>query len=134
MAELHEESYKQGFVDGVKSKVTEELTDVIGALVKGMHEAIVKSSEYIIESVSVEKIDVQPVNRWISVEVKLPEDNSMVLCYCRTTTGEGDLYMLGSYQKDSWFLKTSRIHSTFPNPQMQVLYWRPLPEPPKEEG
>lgn len=48
MAELHEESYKQGYVDGVKSKVA----------VEGMYEAIVKSSERIVESVNVEKIKI----------------------------------------------------------------------------
>lgn len=63
MAELHEESYKQGFVDGVKSKVTEELADVIGSVVEGMYEAIVKSSERIVESVSVEKIKINNVGR-----------------------------------------------------------------------
>ena len=63
MAELHEESYKQGYVDGVKSKVAEELKDVIGAVVEGMYEAIVKSSERIVESVSVEKIKIDNTER-----------------------------------------------------------------------
>ena len=63
MAELHEESYKQGYVDGVKSKVAEELADVITAVVEGMYEAIVKSSERIVESVSVEKIKIDNTER-----------------------------------------------------------------------
>ena len=63
MAELHEESYKQGYVDGVKSKVAEELADVIGAVVEGMYEAIVKSSERIVESVNVDKIKIDNTER-----------------------------------------------------------------------
>ena len=117
MAELHEESYKQGFVDGVKSKVTEELTDVIGELVKGMHEAIVKSSEYIIESVSVEKIDVQP-NRWISVKDRLPEE----IGYYLVVIGNEMLVSIdiAEYSENHW------------HKHDKVLYWQPLPEIPEE--
>lgn len=75
--------------------------------------------------------DVQPV-KWISVNDRLPENGDMVMCYCKTTTGEGNVHMFGCYLKEHWWLKTDRVHATLEMPQMKVMYWLPLPEPPKE--
>lgn len=76
--------------------------------------------------------DVQPVDRWISVEDRLPDKFEYVLCYCKTTTGEGNEFMFGAYHNDTWWLKTCRTYATLEQPQMRVLYWMPLPEPPKD--
>ena len=75
--------------------------------------------------------DVQPVNQWVSVEDRLPEKFEYVLCYCKTTTGEGNEFMFGAYHNDTWWLKTCRTYATLEQPQMRVMYWMPLPEPPK---
>lgn len=76
--------------------------------------------------------DVQPTNQWISVEDRLPDKFEYVLCYCKTTTGEGNVFMFGAYHNDTWWLKTCRTYATLEPPQMRVLYWMPLPEPPKD--
>ena len=77
-------------------------------------------------------VDIQVVDRWISVEDRLPDKFDYVLCYCKTTTGEGNEFMFGAYHNDTWWLKTCRTYATLEQPQMRVMYWMPLPEPPKE--
>lgn len=76
--------------------------------------------------------DVQPVDRWISVKDRLPDKFEYVLCYCKTTTGEGNEFMFGAYHNDTWWLKTCRTYATLEQPQMRVMYWTPLPKPPKD--
>lgn len=76
--------------------------------------------------------DVQSVNRWISVKDRLPDKFDYVLCYCKTTTGEGNVFMYGAYHSDTWWLKTCRTYATLEQPQMRVMYWMPLPEPPQD--
>lgn len=76
--------------------------------------------------------DVQPVSQWISVKDRLPDKFDYVLCYCKTTTGEGNEFMFGAYHNDTWWLKTCRTYATLEQPQMRVMYWMPLPKPPKE--
>lgn len=79
--------------------------------------------------------DVQPVDRWISVDDRLPKNNKIVLCYCKSTTGEGNTYMLGALSNDEfWFFKKENgQYLSFPNLHLKVLYWQPLPEPPMED-
>ena len=69
--------------------------------------------------------------QWISVEERLPNKFDYVLCYCKTTTGEGNDFMFGAYHNDTWWLKTCRTYATLEQPQMRVMYWMPLPEPPR---
>lgn len=75
-----------------------------------------------------------PVNRWISVGDKQPENNKLVLCYAQSTTGEGCCYILGTLSNDEfWFLQANDgQHLSFPNLHLVVTHWMPLPEPPKE--
>lgn len=80
----------------------------------------------------IELADVQPVNHWISVKDRLPDKFDYVLCYCKTTTGEGNEFMFGAFHNDTWWLKTCRTYATLEQPQMRVMYWMPLPEPPKD--
>ena len=75
--------------------------------------------------------DVQPIDRWISVDDRLPDKFDYVLCYCKTTTGEGNEFMFGAYHNDTWWLKTCRTYATLEQLQMRVMYWMPLPEPPR---
>lgn len=78
-------------------------------------------------------IDVQPVDRWISVEDKLPIEQGPVLCYARSTTGEGNYRILGTLRNgEFWFLQVDGTQLSFPNLCLEVTHWMPLPEPPKE--
>ena len=79
--------------------------------------------------------DVKPVDRWISVKDRLPEENILVLCYARSTTGEGNNYFLGALAHgEFWFLKVNDIgHVSCPVLHWEVTRWQPLPEPPKED-
>lgn len=79
--------------------------------------------------------DVQPVDRWISVKDRLPEENILVLCYARSTTGEGNNYFLGALAHgEFWFLKVNDIgHVSCPVLHWKVTHWQPLPESPKED-
>lgn len=78
--------------------------------------------------------DVQPVDRWISCKDRLPEENILVLCYARSTTGEGNNYFLGALAHgEFWFLKVNDIgHVSCPVLHWEVTHWQPLPEPPKD--
>lgn len=79
--------------------------------------------------------DVQPVNQWISVKDRLPEENILVLCYARSTTGEGNNYFLGALAHgEFWFLKVNDIgHVSCPVLHWEVTHWQSLPESPKED-
>ena len=75
---------------------------------------------------------VQPVDRWISVKDRLPENNKLVLCYAISTTGEGSCYVLGALSNgEFWFLKVcDGKYLSFPNLHLVITHWQPLPEPP----
>ena len=66
------------------------------------------------------------VQEWISVDDRLPEDDSDVLAYSRNGE-EGRIYP-ANYAKGVWFdciFTTSATDTT--------THWMPLPEPPKGE-
>jgi hypothetical protein len=90
----------------------------------------IRIAEFAIDEIC--STDVQPVDRWISVKDRLPDKFENVLCYCKTTTGEGNEFMFGAYHNDTWWLKTCRTYATLEQPQMRVIYWMPLPKPPKD--
>lgn len=79
--------------------------------------------------------DVQPVDRWISCKDRLPEENILVLCYARSTTGEGNDYFLGALAHgEFWFFKVNDIgHVSYPVLHWEITHWQPLPESPKED-
>ena len=73
------------------------------------------------------------IDSWISCKDRLPSENTLVLCYARSTTGEGNGYFLGAIvHGEFWFLKVNDIgHVSCPVLHWEVTHWQPLPEPPK---
>lgn len=72
--------------------------------------------------------DVQPVDRWISVDDKLPDtvDDCLVWYSCDTAFGKSKSVGISFCSRDDWY----KQHLNGDN--IVVLYWMPLPEPPKD--
>ena len=66
--------------------------------------------------------DVQPVDRWISVKDRLPDNCVEVLVY-DTDCG----IVIGWYDKE-----ISDFATDFISPLDAVTHWQPLPKPPKD--
>lgn len=80
--------------------------------------------------------DVQPVNDWISVKDKLPDDHEGVLVWFEYFR-YGDYndynrsfqrYAIGNYVDKTWYINGETAWLQ----QLQVIAWQKLPEPPKE--
>ena len=73
--------------------------------------------------------DVQPINRWISVKDRLPEPEKEVLVWYRYTWGAGfTAYRFGI---SKWYSYIKRWYEGCLPKDFEVLYWQPLPEPPR---
>lgn len=98
---------------------------------RGQRRALINAIQDIL---AVKAADVQLIDRWISVKDRLPEENILVLCYARSTTGEGNDYFLGALAHgEFWFLKVNDIrHVSYPVLHWEVTHWQPLQEPPKD--
>ena len=72
--------------------------------------------------------DVQPVDRWISVDEKLPEDfgDCLVWYRCDTAFGKSESWGIAACSRGEWY--TKHLHGD----NIVVLYWHSMPEPPKE--
>lgn len=110
----------------------------VGGFVKEKVEKALNNLPYSVKGdleTALEVSDVQPVDRWISVEERLPENNRPVLCCVSNTTGEGRGYVIGSCEhSEFWFLKIGDDKRfSFPYMRIKTTHWMPLPEPPKEE-
>ena len=73
---------------------------------------------------------------WISVKDRLPELDKPVLCYSRIKDIDGDSYNVTSlgkrfvnYTQKPVFVADA---GNFANTE-EILFWMPLPEPPKSE-
>lgn len=73
-------------------------------------------------------VDVQPVGRWISVNDRLPEAayDCLVWYSCDTVFGKSKSWGIAHCSRCDWYTK----HLDGDN--IVVLYWIPLPEPPKD--
>jgi hypothetical protein len=67
----------------------------------------------------------EPVNKWISVKERLPEETKRVLCL--TSSG---LYSVGYYYKNAW--QGDAVYQSFEERGYTITHWQPLPEKPKE--
>lgn len=72
--------------------------------------------------------DVQPVDRWISVDDRLPDtmNDCLVWYSCDTAFGKSKNVGISFYWRDAWYTKK------LDGDNIVVLYWMPCPEPPKE--
>lgn len=76
---------------------------------------------------SVEAADVQPVDRWISVNERLPEIGKSVLIYY--PKWDGDEIQVAKLESDRMMFD---ICGEFNIGTGVVTHWMPLPEPPKD--
>ncbi len=77
--------------------------------------------------------DVEPVQRWISVEDRLPA-GSNGKCHCESVvayTVEGEVCP-GWMNRDTWYLLLPRDNAHSKHGRGYVTHWMPMPEPPKE--
>ena len=72
--------------------------------------------------------DVQPVNQWISVDEALPENENEVLVYYQYYWGKGDIAKGCGISRYYYRGKWSTLYIPIDG---EVLYWKPLPEPPE---
>lgn len=74
--------------------------------------------------------DVQPIDRWIDIKDRLSEPEKEVLVWYRYTWGAGfTSYRFGI---SKWYSNVKRWYEGCLPKDIEVLYWQPLPEPPKE--
>lgn len=125
--------YERGFIDGIKSKVSAELTPTLINVSKTMLEMLKPVLSTALENVlndnnAITDADVQPVNQWISVDDKLPEWDKTVLVWYASDTlfGVSEGYGLSRYH-ESWRL------NELSGENIRIFYWQYLPEKPKED-
>ena len=70
---------------------------------------------------NIKAADVQPVNRWISVEDELPDINTPVIG-CDRSNGVGEMVLM---KNGRWYRNGMSWSAD------AIIYWQPLPEPPK---
>lgn len=74
--------------------------------------------------------DVQPVNQWISVDDRLPESEKEVLVWYKYTWDDASTsYGFGI---SWWYSNAKQWRDGCLLKGVEVLYWQPLPEPPKD--
>ena len=74
--------------------------------------------------------DVQPVNQWISVDDRLPESEKEVLVWYKYTWDAG--FTSYGFGINVWYSNTKQWRDGCLLKDIEVLYWQPLPEPPKD--
>ena len=117
--------YERGFIDGIKSKVSAELTPTLINVSKTMLEMLKPVLSTALENAlndnnAITDTDVQPVDRWISIEESKPKDTQQVLAVV-----DGDV-------REAFYDTGCFIGSNFYRSINEVKWWQPLPEPPKE--
>lgn len=74
--------------------------------------------------------DVQPVPQWISVDDRLPKSEKEVLVWYKYTwDAVSTSYGFGI---NRWYSNTKQWREGCLLKNIEVLYWQPLPEPPKD--
>ena len=78
------------------------------------------------QAVAIDALELLKRQRWISVKERLPDKSCKVLVYCK-----------GNYITDVTYSKKHEQFNNFDECEKSkndfgVIYWMPLPEPPKE--
>ena len=114
--------YERGFTDGIKSKVSAELTPTLINVSKTMLEMLKPVLSTALENAlndnnAITDTDIQPVNQWISVDDRLPEE----IGYYLVVIGNEMLISIdiAEYSEGYW------------HKHDKVLYWQPLPDYPE---
>lgn len=129
--------YERGFIDGIKSKVSAELTPTLINVSKTMLEMLKPVLSTALENAlndnnAITDTDVQPVDRWISCKDKMPEDNTLVLFVYVSENGVKSVHY-GYHQTlkglgSSW----AKPSGGWQYCDDDITHWQPLPEPPKD--
>lgn len=106
----------------------------LNAVRKVFNPSIARMAQAVVALQGVPAADVREVKpeHWISVEERLPEDGEEVLCYY-------EYFRYGSFNRmyktidRGYFLNGHFGGEPSNGRKARVLYWMPLPEPPKEE-
>ena len=107
---------------GITMDVREKLVDLI-VDAKRTDPKTGSFTEYLAEYLIANGVTVQ---EWVSVEDRLPEDDSDVLAYLRI--GEESRIFPANYAKGMWF------DCVFNTPATErITHWMPMPQPPKGE-
>ena len=89
---------------------------------KGLYDAEFESTL----ALAIEALEKQATQKWISVDDRLPQDDSDVLAYL--SIGEESRICPANYAKGVWF------DCIFDMPVTEsVTHWMPMPQPPKGE-
>lgn len=104
---------------------------------RGLAHGYTRAADYIS---MMDYVDVEPVNRWVSVEDKLPETNGKYLCCYKDGTMEV-VDFDNTVSKDGYFpfgwwdiyLDEFGNHLDDWNELKEIKYWQPLPKSPIEE-
>lgn len=74
-------------------------------------------------------MDTPTANGWVSVKDRLPDNSGLYLTWCKSPLGNRGFYRLSDYKVgNGWY---DWVHHDYSD--SYVVFWMPLPEPPKEE-
>lgn len=71
--------------------------------------------------------DVEPVQEWISVNDRLPEDGGYVVCIAKRNPFSRFMPMVARIEKNGWVNPITEQYIS------EVTHWMPIPQPPKGE-
>ena len=122
VAEHNEVLIKRGYAGGCNSHDCSERAENHRQLAEWLTE--LKEAKRLLQAA-----DVQPVDRWISVEDRPPEDDGDCLVWyrCDIAFGKSESWGITHYSRGDWY--TKHLHGD----NIVVLYWQSMPEPPSKQ-
>lgn len=116
----------------IKVSDIEEYCTTNSAYLQGKGQSVAQAALRRVKEFAIENaVDVQPADRWISVDEALPKIDKPVLVYYQCYWGKGDIAKECGISKYYIYCgKWSTLHIPIDS---EVLYWQPLPEPPVKQ-